>query len=133
MILTEDKNIVVIDSTNKPIWDRAYKYGHLNCVLIQEYKLLSNNKKYYAEVKNGSIQVFEKSSKKVVSKVGTNSSYGYFVAYLEKDGKLIIENNGNIIYRGNSIGPKDEYRFKVTDDGKLAIVNGSGNAVFTSQ
>ena len=133
MILTEDKNIVVIDSTNKPIWDRAYKYGHLNCVLIQEYKLLSKNKKYYAEVKNGSIQVFEKSSKKVVSKVGNNSSYGYFVAYLEKDGKLIIENNGNIIYRGNSIGPKDEYRFKVTDDGKLAIVNGSGNAVFTSQ
>ena len=133
MILTEDKNIVVIDSTNKPIWDRAYKYGHLNCVLIQEYKLLSKNKKYYAEVKNGLIQVFEKSSKKVVSKVGNNSSNGYFVAYLEKDGKLIIENNGNIIYRGNSIGPKDEYRFKVTDDGKLAIVNGSGNAVFTSQ
>ena len=65
--------------------------------------------------------------------LGNNSSNGYFVAYLEKDGKLIIENNGNIIYRGNSIGPKGEYRFIVTDDGKLAIVNASGNVVFTHQ
>ena len=132
MILTEDQNIVVIDSTNKPIWDKGYKYSHRKCLMVQGYKLLSENKKYHAEVQNGAIQVFEKSSNKVVSQVGI-SSKGYFYAYLEDDGKLVITNYDNPIYSKPGYGTKGEYRFKVTNEGKLAIVNGAGNAVFTSQ
>jgi len=132
MILTEDQNIVVIDSTNKPIWDKGYKYSHRKCLMVQGYKLLSENKKYHAEVQNGAIQVFEKSSNKVVSQVGI-SSKGYFYAYLEDDGKLVITNYDSTIYSKPGYGAKGEYRFKVTNEGKLAIVNGAGNAVFTSQ
>ena len=132
MILTEDQNIVVIDSTNKPIWDKSYKYGHRSCIMIQGYKIVSENKQYYAEVRNGAIEVINKKDKKVVSRVGTTYGYGNMVAYLENDGKLIIEANDRAIYTGNSLGGKSEYRFKVTNEGKLAIVNGSGEIVFTS-
>ena len=132
MILTEDQNIVVIDSTNKPIWDKGYKYTHRKCLMVQGYKLLSENKKYYAEVQNGAIQVFEKGSNKVVSKVGISSG-GYYYAYLEDDGKLVITNYDSPVYSKTGYGAKGEYRFKVTNEGKLAIVNGAGKAVFTSQ
>ena len=132
MILTEDQNIVVIDSTNKPIWDKSYKYGHRSCIMIQGYKIVSENKQYYAEVRNGAIEVINKKDKKVVSRVGTTRGYGNMVAVLEKDGKLIIEANDRAIYTGNSLGGKSEYRFKVTNEGKLAIVNGAGQTVFTS-
>ena len=132
MILTEDQNIVVIDSTNKPIWDKSYKYGHRSCIMIQGYKIVSENKQYYAEVRNGAIEVINKKDKKVVSRVGTTRGYGNMVAVLENDGKLVIEANDRAIYTGNSLGGKSEYRFKVTNEGKLAIVNGSGQIVFTS-
>ena len=132
MILTEDQNIVVIDSTNKPIWDKSYKYGHRSCIMIQGYKIVSENKQYYAEVRNGAIEVINKKDKKVVSRVGTTRGYGNMVAVLEKDGKLVIEANDRAIYTGNSLGGKSEYRFKVTNEGKLAIVNGAGQIVFTS-
>jgi len=55
-----------------------------------------------------------------------------WLLYLEKDGKLVIEANDRAIYTGNSLGGKSEYRFKVTNEGKLAIVNGAGQIVFTS-
>ena len=132
MILTEDQNIVVIDSTNKPIWDKENKYSHRKCLMIQGYKLVSENKKYYSKVQNGLIYVFEKGSNKVTSEFGILSQ-GYFYAYLEDDGQLVIANYDKPIYIKTGYGVKDEYRFKVTNEGKFAIVNGEGNAVFTSQ
>lgn len=58
-ILTEDGIFILVDSKNKPIYDSQNRYKPYNYILVQEYRIYSENSNYYALIQlDGGVCVY---------------------------------------------------------------------------
>ena len=58
-ILTEDGIFILVDSKNKPIYDSQNRYKPFNYILVQEYRIYSENSNYYALIQlDGGVCVY---------------------------------------------------------------------------
>ena len=136
LILSNDKNLVLLDQTNRPIWDRIGKFKDKQNLLLEDYRIESLNKQYYASIRHSKVGVFSSKTNEIVKEVKIKpfNKEGPHEAYIESDGNWVVRDKYFYVLftsknEKTGIAP---FIFKVTDDGNLNVVDSKGTVVYST-
>ena len=138
--ISEEGNFVLVDSKNYPVWDKDNKFSNYENVIFQDVKVLSNNGKYFAILRNDSSfisyeevknsynlirdQIFERedSDDRGVPPYYAVVQNGYF---------KVIDSRNDILYQssyfGNYCKPGS---IQISNECKITVVDCNGKIVF---
>ena len=140
IFISEEGNFILVDSKNYPVWDRDNKFINYENVIFQDVKVLSNNGKFYAILRNDSSfiayedvkkqydltyeQIFERedSDDRGVPPYYAVVHNGYF---------KVIDSRNDILYQsdyfGNYCKPGS---IQISNEGSITVVDCNGKIVF---
>ena len=136
LILSNDKNLVLLDQTNRPIWDRIGKFKEKQNLFLEDYRIESPNKQYYASIRDKKVGVFSSNNNAIVKEVKIKKfqKEGPHEAFIESDGNWVVRDKYyQVLFTSKNektgIAP---FLFKVTDDGNLIVVDSKGTVVYST-
>ena len=135
-ILTEDGIFILVDSKNKPIYDSQNRYKPFNYILVQEYRIYSENSNYYALIQSdGGVCVYSNGRDGKDSKIKEfypdlvlqKKAIPPYTIIANIDGMKIVDGNGKFIYNtGHKYGFAPPFTFELTNNGLLRLVDAYG-------
>ena len=131
IVLTRDYNVILLDKNYKPVWDRAYKFGSKQALIPDDYRILSNDRKYYVAFQKSDFGIYSSSNDQLVRSIWKIKGNGPFFAYLEKDGSFyIVDKNGSKVYKYENLrGGIAPFTFFVDHTAHFVIKDSRGTII----
>lgn len=144
LIVTGDGDLVLIDSKNKPLFSLRGRYNFTQFVLIEDYRLYSQNGNYFTTIQsNGELCVYKNNKNEgKVEKISSfrpeillqKKSFGPYSVNIDLKGVLSIydyfleKDIFTTPLHQNAVPP---FNLVVTDEGKLNLVDAKNNILWT--